>query len=447
VTAPPPTLPVPAVAKGPLPPPSSLPKPAKLGKMPDAAPQVAAVPAQAKAGGGAPPPPEKAPAPQPAPAADQPPLVISLKEILGSWPEPIKSEAAALNGAMVSLPAADVSSGLAKGKVAFAWGQIRSWMNPPPTKPSEGADSTELVLPLRVIAPAFLKHTKGAGPAKKGGEVGDIPELFAGTKTKKPKSVPKPQPEPAPEAKAPAPEPKAKAPEPPPAAEPEPAPAPAPATPAPVAEPEPVIEAKAPVEEKPAEAEVPAPEVPAPVSAPEAPATEAPEAAAKVEAPSPEPAPSVAEPPPKPAAEAETKPEPAPAPAPVVAAVPQTLGELFGQTDKTAWSPTEVVNRLTELPDFVGAVVALQEGLVIAHKLPEPLKGEIFAAFLPQIFARLNQYSGEMSLGTIDEVVVHTEAGPCHLFRRGQVLFAALAKPGSAVPAQILRLCADAVAS
>ncbi len=106
-----------------------------------------------------------------------------------------------------------------------------------------------------------------------------------------------------------------------------------------------------------------------------------------------------------------------------------------------------MVNRLSEFSDIAGAVVALQEGLVIAHKLPEPFKGDIFAAFLPQIFARLNQYGGEMKLGGVNEISVLTEAGPCHIFRRGQVFFAALGKPGSTVSLHCLRLCADAVAS
>lgn len=427
VTAPPPTVPVPAVSKAeepapaPKPAPSTLPKPKRLAATPAAAPKVAAeavAPSQ---------PQEQAPAPAaPAPTAgDQPPLVIAIKELLGSWPEPIKSEAAAQNGATVALPAADVSSGLAKGKVAFAWGQLRSWMNPPPSGPSDGAEATELILPLRVIAPAFLKHTKGGGTARKAGEVGDIPELFAGGKTSAKKQAPPTPP--------PAPEPEAKAPEP----APEPAPAPAPEV-APVEQPaEPAAEAKPAVEPAPSPVEEPAKAEATPEPAPEAPvevpAEEKISTAIEAEAPAPQPE-----------SEPEKQPEPVPA---APAELPQSLGELFGQPDKTNWSPTEVVNRLAELPGVAGAVVALQEGLVIAHKLPEPLKGEIFAAFLPQVFARLNQYSGEMKLGGVDEITIQTESGPCHLFRRGQVFFAALGKTDSPLPLHNLRLCADAVAS
>jgi len=411
-----------------------------------------------------------APAPQPKPAApvgDGSPLVISLKEILSGWPEPIKSEATALNGTTVALPSSDVSSGLARGKVAFAWGQLRSWMIPPVETPSQAPDSTELLLPLRVIAPAFMKHTKGGGMARKAAEVGDIPELFAGGR------APAPRPEP-PAARAPEPEPE-----------------PEPVAPAPEPEPEPVVEPAAEEAPEPVTAEAPlaAPEIEEPAAAeepeaaaPEEPAVEesTPEAEAEPESgPEAEAAPVVEEEAPAveeeaeaeaPAPEAETEPEAAVAaeteaeveaeaeaeiePAPAVAAEatssgaePQTLGELFGEPDKTTWSPTEVVRRLSELPSVAGAIVGLQEGLVIAHRMPEPFKGEIFAAFLPQIFARLNQYAGEMKLGGVEELTIQTPSGPCHLFRRGQVYFAALGRPGTTVPLHALRLCADAVAS
>ena len=482
VTAPPPSVAAPATARS-VPPPVAAPLPKPNIPVPAAQPKVAAkapaapapaAPAKPAAKSAAKP---AAPAPAAAPAGDQgSPLVIALKDLIGAWPEPIKSEAAANNGANISLPSGEVGAGLAKGKVAFTWGQIRGWANPPMDGATEAPESTELVLPLRTMAPAFMKHSKGGATARKAGEVGDIPELFAGGKTSK-RNVPAPAPAPEPEAKAPEPEPEAKAPEP---AASEPAPAAEPEAKAPTPEPEaekpeapepekaeakpeaeveveakveppvekaPEVEAPAPTEEpakeEPAKVEEPevvvAAEVPvaAPEEKPSAEATVEEVPASKVE----EPAPS--EPAPAPAIPAEV---PA-APEPVAAALPKSLGELFGQPDKTNWSPSEVVNHLCELPDVAGAVVALQEGLVIAHKLPEALKGDIFAAFLPQIFARLNQYCGEMKLGGVNEISVVTEAGPCHLFRRGQVFFAAVGKPDSAVPLHNLRLCADAVAS
>ena len=66
---------------------------------------------------------------------------------------------------------------------------------------------------------------------------------------------------------------------------------------------------------------------------------------------------------------------------------------------KAHWSPQEMIERTVRLPGVAGAIVALQEGLVVAANLPEEMKGDTVAAFLPQIFARLNHYAGEMKLG------------------------------------------------
>lgn len=95
-----------------------------------------------------------------------------------------------------------------------------------------------------------------------------------------------------------------------------------------------------------------------------------------------------------------------------------------------------------KLPTIAGAIVALQEGLVVTHKLPEGMKGEVVAAFLPQIFGRLNQYATEMKLGEIEEVLLSTRGAHFQAFRAGQVFFAVLGKKGKTLPAPALRLIA-----
>jgi predicted regulator of Ras-like GTPase activity (Roadblock/LC7/MglB family) len=421
VTAPPPSAPVGRVVSPPTQPLAAKPRAA----VPPApfvppAPAVSARPA--------------APA-EPPPVDDgQPPLVLPLKDLVSGWPEPIKTEASALNGTTVSLPSGQVGVGLARGKVAFNWGQIRAWMNPPPTAPTEASDSIELLLPLRVIAPAFLKHSKGGGPRKPAAVGDEIPELFAGRNSPPPVApapIPAPiiEPEPA---------------EPAPAAESSPAHEEHPAAPAseipnalfaqmrarsaPVTVPEPEAELEPAIEEEPpAAAEQIEEEVSPPAPIEDAPSFEAKEAPAEPPVFVPAPAPGVAAEP--------------------TGAEPQSLAEAFNQPGKVSWSPTEIISNLAELPQIAGSVVALQEGLVIAHRLPEPLKGEVFAAFLPQIFARINQYSNEMKLGAVDDLLINAHGLPCHLFRVGQVYFAALGKPGEPLPTATLRLCAAALAS
>lgn len=136
--------------------------------------------------------------------------------------------------------------------------------------------------------------------------------------------------------------------------------------------------------------------------------------------------------------------EPPAAPAP--AKPPQTIGELFGQPGKAEWTPAEIVAHLARLPSVSGAVVALQEGLLVAHSMPDDMKSEVIAAFLPQLFARLNQYAGEMKLGDVDDLLFTTHGAHCQIYRLGYVYFAVLGKPGEPLPWTELRLVADELA-
>ncbi len=323
--------------------PANQPKPLR------AAVPVAAVPA------------EKAIAPSaPSAAETEPALLLPIADLATNWPEPIRSEALALNGSKVALPAAAVTAGLARGKVTFTWAQVRAWLTPPPATPTQAREGTELVLPLKVVAPAFLKQKKPAPARKTAGPVDDaIPTLFSGTQ---PLAEPAPQPDPAlPEDETAKTAPRALA------------------------------------EQKPAT--VAAPAIPEPAAAP-----------------------TLSEP------------------------VAQTVGELFGQPDKAHWSPQDLIHAAVRLPGVAGAIVALQEGLIVAAELPETLKGDTLAAFLPQMFARINAYAGEMKLGSIEDLLFTTAGAHFQAYRIGEVYFAVLGKPSESLPWENLRVIAAELA-
>jgi predicted regulator of Ras-like GTPase activity (Roadblock/LC7/MglB family) len=147
-----------------------------------------------------------------------------------------------------------------------------------------------------------------------------------------------------------------------------------------------------------------------------------------------------------PDAEPAAEPPPPAAAEPVAEQAPKTVGKLFGEPAKTEWTPAELVTALAKRPGVSGAVVALQEGLLVAHSLPADVKSETIAAFLPQIFARLNQYSGEMKLGEVDDLLFTTHGAHCQIYRLGFVYFAVLGKPGETLPWPELRLVADELA-
>ena len=161
-----------------------------------------------------------------------------------------------------------------------------------------------------------------------------------------------------------------------------------------------------------------------------------------------EPAPVVADiPPPAEELPAEPVPEPVAEPmtlatAPAPGKIPETVGEIFGEPDRLDFTPAEIVAGTVKLPGVAGATVALQEGLAVATSLPEGVKGDVVAAFLPQIFARLNQYAGEMKLGEVDDLLFTTHGAHCQIYRLGFLYFAILGHPGAALPWHELRLIA-----
>ncbi len=167
-----------------------------------------------------------------------------------------------------------------------------------------------------------------------------------------------------------------------------------------------------------------------------------------------------AAPEPGPAAEAAPAPEIAPSPArtanppgrpeaPVAAPqavaprpAPTNLSELFGEPTKKSWTPNEIVQRSTRLPGVAGALIALQDGLLVASSLPANLRIEMIAAFVPQIFGRLNQYSKELNLGDATATSFTIPAGTLQIYNAGLIYFAALSKPGENLPIQDLQLIA-----
>ena len=421
-------------------------------------------------------------------------ITVAVSSISAGWPEEIVAELGALDPATkVTLPSAELSAGLAKGKVTFLWKQIHAWLEPAASGTSAVAGETALSLPLKVIAPLFLKSQKPSAERKAFRLDESIPSLFTdGRPPPPPKPVAPPEPEPAPEPEAIAPAPEMVSA---PAVEAEaPAPAPAAEVETPAAE-APAVETPAVETPVPAPAVIPAPEIaPAAEVAPAveaAPVVPAPEVAPVVEAaaepvlriapeptpaapapePVPEPAPAeVAAPVAAPAPAAEVTPAPAPAPAvaaevaPVatpaapVAAEPEpapvaqtvkfseTVGELFGQPNKKHWTPADLVKGIVTLPGVAGAIVALQEGLPVTAVLPEGVKSDVVAAFLPQIFARLNQYAGEMKLGDVDDLLFTTHGAHCQIYRLGYIYFAVLGKAGEALPWHELHLVTEELA-
>lgn len=176
--------------------------------------------------------------------------------------------------------------------------------------------------------------------------------------------------------------------------------------------------------------------MPPPPAAPEPAPT--PAAAAPVPTPAPAPAPAAA-----PTAAAAPAPAVAPVPAAGARPLAKNLAELFNEPEKRNWTPNDIVHYSTHLPGVAGALIALQDGLLVAACMPPQLRTEMVAAFVPQIFGRLSQYTKELQLGDARAVSFSVDFGTLYIFNAGIIYYAALSKPGACLPLPELQLIAN----
>jgi predicted regulator of Ras-like GTPase activity (Roadblock/LC7/MglB family) len=334
--------------------------------------------------------PATAPAPKPA-APSVPTFSVPLSNLSEKWPEEVKGEilAQCLGQARVPLPLPTIEPGLKRGRVTLAWRDIRSLINPN-SAPST-VDDLELDLPLATVAPAFLAaQRKISAQAQARVEVSEeIPNLFFGF--------------PQPETSAPT----------------------APTTLPPNAGPV-----------------TPAALTPSPAFRP---------------SPLPRPAPAASE------TSADTAPKP-----PLQSPLPLRNGDtnifsvaiqdrgaagdstLFRRVDAPAtdflsrqMQPKEVVAHALSLPGVAGAVVALADGLRVAGQVPAEFNADTVAAFLPQIFERVNQSTRELRMGTLNNVSFTVGNVPWKIYRVGSIYFAVFGRADEHFPkAELAQLAA-----
>lgn len=106
-------------------------------------------------------------------------------------------------------------------------------------------------------------------------------------------------------------------------------------------------------------------------------------------------------------------------------------------------NPQQVVSRSANLKGVAGALVALPEGLLVASQLPEDLNPETLAAFVPQIFNRVRQLTGELHRGELTSLTFCLEEVPWSIFRSNGLFFAAFGRQGEQMPmSQLAELAA-----
>ncbi len=107
-------------------------------------------------------------------------------------------------------------------------------------------------------------------------------------------------------------------------------------------------------------------------------------------------------------------------------------------------TPNEVVSRAASLDGVAGALIALPDGLMVASKLSADLNGDTMAAFLPQIFGKVNQCTKELRMGELNNLNFTVGNVPWKIFRVNAIFFAAFGRAGEPLPtAQLAALAAE----
>jgi predicted regulator of Ras-like GTPase activity (Roadblock/LC7/MglB family) len=104
--------------------------------------------------------------------------------------------------------------------------------------------------------------------------------------------------------------------------------------------------------------------------------------------------------------------------------------------------PKDVVVEAMALPGVAGAVVALADGLRVASEVPAEFNADTVAAFLPQIYERVNQSTRELRMGTLNNVSFTVGNVPWKIFRVNSIYFAVFGRAGETFPKAQLALLA-----
>jgi predicted regulator of Ras-like GTPase activity (Roadblock/LC7/MglB family) len=105
--------------------------------------------------------------------------------------------------------------------------------------------------------------------------------------------------------------------------------------------------------------------------------------------------------------------------------------------------PKDVVAQAMALPGVAGAVVALADGLRVASEVPAEFNADTVAAFLPQIYERVNQSTRELRMGALNNVSFTVGNVPWKIFRVNSIYFAVFGRPGESFPkSQLAQLAA-----
>jgi len=111
-------------------------------------------------------------------------IPVALKALIDGWPEPLRQEILQQNlvEAKLALPVDPIETSLKRGRVAFPWKLVRSWIRPATAPMVSVHDAVEVELPLRVLAPLFVSRQRAGKFSQQVTATADeIPDVFFGS--------------------------------------------------------------------------------------------------------------------------------------------------------------------------------------------------------------------------------------------------------------------------
>lgn len=118
-------------------------------------------------------------------ASKQPDVVsVPIDSLAKTWPDAVRRAVLTTQSAStVHIPLPDLEVAMKRGKAHFTWATIRSWIGPKACHDFPELDSTELELPLAVLAPLFMARRSGCKTPKRVAPSSEIPDIFAPRKS------------------------------------------------------------------------------------------------------------------------------------------------------------------------------------------------------------------------------------------------------------------------
>lgn len=110
------------------------------------------------------------------------------------------------------------------------------------------------------------------------------------------------------------------------------------------------------------------------------------------------------------------------------------FGEIFGQPEKKNWTLAEVAQKTMTLRGVAGAIIATSDGLLVAGSWPGGVKSDSVAAFVPQMFSRILQYTKELNIGEPGNFTLMIENTPLQVFKAGSSFFTVMGRAGENLP-------------